>query len=123
MSQQLIAPVPVFTNVSLGSSQTSNPIHVMYSDNIGIQFVWTGTPTGTFGVSVSNTAALGADGNITGGTYTPLVLTTPTPPVTAGSAGDGFIDLNQLGAAFIKVTYTRTGGTGTCTATLTAKPV
>ena len=123
MSLNLIPPVTVFNNVDISVNQISAPIHVQYSDNIGIQFVWTGTPTGTFGVNVSNTANLGANGLITGGTWTPLVLTAPNNPAAVGAAGNGFIDLNQIGAAFVQVTYTAASGSGNCTAVLTAKPV
>lgn len=123
MSLNLIPPIVVFNNVDISVNQTSAPIHVQYSDNIGVQFVWTGTPTGTFGINVSNTAILGTNGTITGGTWTPLVLDAPNNPVTEGDAGNGFIDLNQTGAAFVQVTYVATGGSGNCTAVLTAKPV
>lgn len=118
-----MAPIVVFNNVDLSVSQTSAPIHVQYLDNIGIQFVWTGTPTGTFGVSVSNTATMSPTGVITGGTYTPLVLDAPNNPAAAGTSGDGFIDINQIAAAFMKVTYTATSGAGTCQAVLVAKSV
>lgn len=123
MSMNLVPPIVVWSNVDISVNQVSAGIDVLYSDNVGIQFVWTGTPTGTFGINVSNTAVLGSTGTVSGGTYTPMVLTSPNAPVTAGSSGNGFIDLNQTGARFVQVTYTATSGSGTCTATLTAKPV
>lgn len=123
MSMNLIPPVVIFNNVDISVDQTSAGIHIMYGDNVGIQVVWTGTPTGTFGVSVSNTATLNPNGAVSGGIWTPLVLSTPNNPVTSGSSGNGYIDLNQLTAAFVQLTYTATSGAGNCTATLTSKPV
>lgn len=123
MSLNLIPPIVVFNNVDISTDQESNPIHVQYSDNISVQFVWSGDPVGTFGISVSNTATLASTGYISGGTWTPLTLIGPDHPDTIGESGDGVIDLNQLGVSFIKVTYAATSGSGRCTATLTAKPV
>jgi hypothetical protein len=87
-------------------------------DNIGIQMIWTGTPTGTFDVQVSNTATTGTTGKISGGTFTPLGLTGGT---ASGSAGNGFFNLEGLAGAYLKLNYTASGGTGTLTAALVAK--
>ncbi len=118
-----IPPIVVFDNISLAASATSRGIHTLFTDNIGVQFVWTGTPTGTFGIDVSNTATLNPDGTVSGGTWDPVVFTDPDAPAATGSSGSGFIDLNQSGAAFVRVTYTRSASTGNCTATLVGKPV
>lgn len=123
MSLDLILPIRVITNGDMSGNLTGTNVDVMYSDNVTIQFVWTGTPTGTFGVSVSNDATLLPTGSITGGTWTPLALTSPQPPTPVGSAGNGIINLTQLGARFCRATYTATSGSGTCNAILTAKPV
>jgi hypothetical protein len=123
MSTNVLTPIVILNSVSMTADVESNPIHIQYEDNIGLEFVWTGTPTGTFGVSVSNSATLSATGGITGGTWTPLSLTSPDVPAASGSAGNGFIDLNQLGAAFLKVTYSASSGTGSLTVTMTGKPV
>ncbi len=120
MSTLLIAPTVIINGTSLGASFNSNPVSVLYSDNIGIQLVWTGTPTGQFGIEISNTATLSTTGQITGGTWTTLTGTYPAP---AGSASNGFISLTNICAAFIRVTYTRGSGTGAVTATLCAKPI
>lgn len=119
----MLLPIQIFTNASMAGDLTSAGIHVQLEDNMGVQFVWTGTPTGTFGINVSNTAILNPTGTVSGGTWTPLVLTNPQAPVASGSAGNGFIDLNQTGAAFIQVTYIRGSGTGTLNAYLAGKSV
>ena len=123
MSLNLIPPVTVISGGDMSQNITSPGVHVQYSDNIGVQFVWTGTPTGTFGINVSNNATLGANGVISGGTWTPLVFSAPNNPTATGSAGNGFIDLNQTGAAFIQVTYVASSGSGSLTAIVAAKPV
>jgi len=123
MSLNTISPIVVFNGVSMTTNRTSTPVHIQYTDNVGIQFVWTGSPTGTFGVDVSNTATLNQDGTISGGTWTSLVLLSPNTPQATGSAGNGYIDLSQLSAAFVRATYTYSSGSGTLTATLTAKPI
>jgi hypothetical protein len=123
MSLNVIPPIVVFNNVDLSVNQTSAPIQVQFSDNIAIQFVWTGTPVGLFGVNVSTTATLNAVGVITGGSWTPMILTYPNIPQTIGMDGNGTIELTQICSSFIQIVYTATSGAGRCTATLTAKPV
>lgn len=118
-----LSPIVVFDAVSLAASQNSRGIHSFFLDNIGVQFVWTGTPTGTFGMDVSNNATLNTDGTVSGGTWTPIVFTDPSPPAATGSSGNGYLELNQTTAAFVRVTYTKVSGTGACTAYLTGKPV
>ena len=123
MSTDVILPIKVFNNVILANNQASDGVEVMFADNICVQFVWTGTPVGTFGISVSNDAVLTPYGNVEGGTWTPLVLTDPQPPTPNGTAGNGIINLTQIGSRFLQVTYVADTGTGTCTAILTAKSV
>lgn len=119
----VIPPIVVLNAVSMTTDQHSAGIHTLYCDNVGIQFNWTGTPTGVFGADVCSDAVLGADGTVSGGTWTPIVFTSPDAPECAGAAGNGYLDLNQTGAAFVRATYTATSGTGTLTAILTGKPV
>jgi len=123
MSLNLIAPVHLLVNASLGDDLESRAVHIMYSDNVGIQISWTGTPTGDFGVELSNDATLDSLGTVSGGTWTPMVLTFPNSPSASGSDGNGFISLNQVPAAFIRLTYSSESGSGACNAYLTAKPV
>lgn len=123
MSTELISPVRVITNGDMSGNLTGTAVDIMYTDNVTIQFVWTGTPVGIFGVQVSNDAKLDPYGTISGGTWTPLVLTSPQPPTPTGSAGNGIINLTQVGARFCRPTYTAGSGTGTCNAMLSAKPV
>lgn len=116
----VIPPITIYNAVSITNSVDSTAVHVLYSDNIGIQLVWTGTPTGQFGISGSNNATLSVTGAVTGGTWTAISGTYPAP---AGSASNGLISVTNFPYAFIKVTYTAASGTGTVTAKLVAKPI
>lgn len=120
MSFKLIGPTPILNNVDISTTKTSSGIQTLNSDNIGIQVIWTGTPTGTLSVQASNTASLGADGTVSGGTWSNYTATVPT---IAGSAGNGLINLNQFPFAFMRLIYTASSGSGGLTAVLVAKPV
>lgn len=96
-------PTVIASAGSLGANYTSPYVWIGGVSNIDCQLVWTGTPTGTFGVSVSEDAtnfdALTLSGSVIGG----------------GAAGHGTIELATLGAPYMEITYTRTSSTGTLT--------
>jgi hypothetical protein len=73
-------------------------------DNVGLEFTWTGTPTGVFSVTVSNSGI-----NFYSLTFDP-VLTQP-----AGGAGGYAIDLNQLPFKYLMLQYVNSSGAGTMT--------
>lgn len=99
-----LTPIKVISAGDMSGSLASSAIDIRFLDNIGIQLVWTGTPTGTFGVT----------GSVDGSTFTAISL---SPSVTAaGSASNALIDLNQLSCAYIKVIYTASSGSGTLNA-------
>lgn len=83
----------------------TNILGLRQSDNQGIEITWTGTPTGTFSVMVSNSGI-----NWYALTYNPA-LTQPS-----GSAG-GFVIAN-IGIPFqyCYLQYVNSTGTGTITA-------
>lgn len=118
----VIKPIAVINAAALASTVTGTAVYVMYLDNVGVQFVWTGTPTCTLAVSVSNQTVAGSDPPAAvSGSFTALTLTGITNP--AGSAGSFWLDLNQLGAAWVQVSYTSCTGSGTLSAYLSAKGV
>lgn len=90
---------------------TSEVTDIMYLDNIGLQFIWTGTPTGTFFVEVSN------DGE----TFTPLTIS--GLPAPAGVAGDYAGDLNQLPYRYLRVRYVNSAGVGVLNVYISAKMI
>lgn len=93
-------------NGAMASTNTiySQIIAIDRMDNLGLEFTWTGTPTGTFQVMVSNSGI-----NFYALTFNPI-LTQP-----AGSAGGYAIDLNQVPFRWIMLQYTNASGTGSMT--------
>lgn len=73
-------------------------------DNIGCEVTWTGTPTGTLSVMVSNSGI-----NFYALTFSP-VLTQPS-----GSADGYAIDLNQLPFKYLMFKYVNASGSGSLT--------
>lgn len=110
---------------------TSKVTDIQWLDNIGLQFVWTGTPVGTFSVQVSADYAPGGEvgsGPANPGNWIPLTLsywngtmfvTGTSIPTSVGSPI--YLDLDFLSAPWIRAVYTNTSGSGTLTATITGK--
>ncbi len=125
----------VFKSIDSGdmstASITSSITNIGQLDNIGIQLSWSGSPVGTFAIEISADHAQDIEGNVTVvGQWTPLVLTyftggvfitSATVPTSVGSPI--YLDLTQLSAPWIRVTYTRGSGSGTLNAHITAKAV
>ena len=95
---------------SMGVSIDGEKIDIFGMDRVGFQLAWTGTPTGTFGIDVSN------DGE------TWIALTLDTSVVAAGAADEAFIDA-ETAARWIRLNYARTSGTGTLNVHTTAKSI
>ena len=101
------------------TSITSAITNIQFLDNVGIQFNWTGSPTGTFSIQVSADYAQDNNGNVTNpGNWAPLNLSMST---TGGSPL--YADLNQLSAPWIRAVYTRSAGSGTLQVFITAKMI
>jgi hypothetical protein len=110
---------------------TSKVTDIQYMDDIGYQFDWTGSPTGTFQVQISSTYAQDLNKNVTNaGTWIPLTITywngtsfinSTTVPASVGTPI--YLDLAFLSAPWIRAVYTNASGTGTLTATITGKMV
>lgn len=118
----VIAPIPVINAAPLASTVTGTPVHVLFLDNVGIQFVWTGTPTCTIKVLVSNQTTPGSSPPMpVANSFTSLTLSSVTNP--SGSSGTFWIDLNQLGSEWVEAQYASCSGSGTLSAFLSAKKV
>lgn len=99
-------------------SWNSSPTIIQRLPGISYDIVWTGTPTGTFAIQVSNSYGL----NSAGTWYSlPSSSFTGTLPAPAGSAGSGFIDVVGTEAYAIRLSYTSVSGNGTCTVLPAAK--
>lgn len=99
------------TNASMATSVT--PVSPLSLDLCAVgsfQVIWTGTPTGSFVVEVSN-----ADSDRSGATSNWVdisSLITPTLTAPAGSAGSMYINLDNIGAKYVRIRYVATSGTG-----------
>jgi hypothetical protein len=107
-------------------SITSDVTIIQQLSAISYGFSWTGSsPVGTIAIQVSNDYSIDAGGTVVNaGTWTALDLTyggsvVSTVPVT-GNTGNGLIDI-ETGAYAIRAVYTKTSGTGTLQAKLSAK--
>lgn len=79
-------------------------IDISRMDNSGLEVTWTGTPTGTFQVMVSNSGI-----NFYALTFNPA-LGQP-----AGSAGGYAVNLNQVPFKYMMLQYTNASGSGSLT--------
>lgn len=112
----------LFTNgVMTGTNVLTSPaVHILNLDNVYLQLDFTGTPTGTFQVQVSGDHQEDQEGNVlVAGHWVSLVLS--PSPVAAGAPLDIGIDLNQLGAPYVRVIYTNASGVGVLNAFVSGK--
>lgn len=88
---------------------------------ISYDISWDGSsPVGDMSIQVSNSYSTNADGSVRNpGNWTTVPLTALAP--VSGNTGNGFIDIDASGAYAIRLVYTRTSGTGTMQAIISAK--
>ncbi len=120
-SRPQFSPHSVITNGNMAGSLTSEVTIVQKLSMISYDISWAGTsPVGAMSIQVSNTFTQNGDGSVrTAGNWTTLVLSSTTN--VSGNTGNGFIDVDATGAYAIRLVYTRTSGTGTLNATISAK--
>ncbi len=95
---------------------TSEITEIRGFDNISYEADFTGTPTGTFSVQVSNSYD-----PITNPNAVFVILPLSPTPVASGSSGVVGIDINQSGFKWIKLVYTNASGSGTLNAYVSGK--
>lgn len=105
----------------MSGNLTSAVTNIEFLDNIGFQFNFTGSPTGTVNAQVSADYAQDQFGNVLNAGNWVSLLT--SPPSTGGTSGSIYLDLNQLSAPWIRGIYMFASGTGTLTAFITAKMI
>jgi hypothetical protein len=119
-SRPFLKPHVVANAVSMAASVTSDVTIIQMIPYISYTVVWTGTPTGTFAVEVSNDYSVDASGAVlNAGTWVALTLSASV--AAAGSADSAFIDIDGVAAYAIRLKYTRASGTGSLTATVAGK--
>ncbi len=119
MPKNVLPSFKILTAADLSGDLTSLVTHIGNLDNIGIQCVLTTSDAaGTLAVQVSADHQQDTYGNVTVAGHW---VTITHQDVAAGQPSDTMFDLNQLSAPWIRLAWTRTGGTGTITATITGK--
>lgn len=118
MDRPYIKPNPVITNGLMTGNITSAVTVLAQKTGLSYDVAWTGTPTGTLTVQVSNTVVIGSDGTASGGNWSTFTATVPT---ITGSAGNGMINLTGLQVYAVRLLYTFSGGTGTLNAVVCSK--
>lgn len=118
-SRPFLKPFSVITNGSMAASITSAVTIKNQIPGINYSVVWTGSPTGTFGVEASSDYSENPDGSVkNAGTWNSLPLTGSVS--ASGSAGNGMLEFTTYAYA-IRLVYTRTSGSGTLNAIVTGE--
>ncbi len=119
-SRPQLNPEAVIVAGDMSGSLTSDVTIIQKISYISYSLVFTGTPTGTFNVQVSNDYSQNADGTVkNAGNWVSLVLSATT--TATGSAGTGFIDIDGCAAYAMRLIYTVGSGSGTLNATVAGK--
>lgn len=119
-SRPLIKQNPVVTNGDMSASITSTPTNMDQVSILSYGMKWTGSPTGSFDVQVSDDYNDGSNGQTANaGTWNSLPMSAVVS--AAGSSGNGFYDIAFTGASWIRLVYTRSGGTGVLNVLCSAK--
>jgi hypothetical protein len=114
------------------ATYTSNQSNINAISEIGYTVSFTGTPTGTLSVQVSNdfnpSDPIVNNRPLNSGTWVSIplqyfngtsLITATAIPVTAG--GSYYLDVVGISAAWIQLIYTNASGSGTITATVAGK--
>lgn len=100
-------PLSFSPSSALTASLTSDVCDVRTEVVYSVQASWSGTPTGTLKLQLSNDATTWTDG--------------PSPQTLSGAAGSYLWDTVQTGVGYVRLAYTFTSGTGTLSAVFGCK--
>ncbi len=114
----------IFSNADISQAETSNVVDCQFLDNVGIQINITSPgldATGQFDVEVSADYAISLpSGTVTNpGNWGSIA----SPLINSGLPAVTILNVNQLPFAFIRLRYTPTSGSGTCTAYALGKAI
>lgn len=122
-SRPLLKPQLVITNGDMSADLTSLATNINMISLLSYTLVWTGTPAGTFAVSVSNDYIPNPNGvndlPANAGTWVPLTLSSIVS--AQGDDGSAHIDIDTIAAAWIRLTYAASTGAGVLNATIAGK--
>jgi cytoskeletal protein RodZ len=108
---------------SIASNYTSTAMDIRNLDNLAFFLVWTGTPTGTFAVQVSEDYTQSSTGTvINAGTWVATTASSGTA-VPSGSASAGQLVFTSNANSWVRIVYTASSGTGTLNGYLSGKSI
>lgn len=121
--KNILVPFQIVTSGSMAGNLTSAVTDITKIDNVGIQLIFTGTPTGEFFVDGSLNYSPANNGAKLANAGDWVAIDLPSSALAAGSASSILLDLNQLSFPNIRVRYVRSSGTGTLNAYISGKGV
>jgi hypothetical protein len=127
MSTRPLAFFNAVVNGNMASNITSAVSIVDQLSMMSYSYSWSGaSPVGTISVQVSNDYSEYPNGQVNNpGTWNTLPLSLSGTSVTAiplsGNTGEGFVDIDELGAYAIRTIYTAGSGTGLLQVDMNAK--
>lgn len=112
----------VFNGESMGATFESDPINMLHFKTFFAQFVFTGTPAGTFDVYYSGDIT-NYYSKVTAPTYADVTRWELDDDASVVIAAAGSITYNhkEVSCAFVKFVYTRSSSTGSMYGTITKK--
>ena len=122
-------PFQFFSSLAITGTSVesiSSASSILYKDNIGLQFAFTGNAQGQLDVQLSNDYNPGfpeSAGSLNSGTWTSLTQTSPNtlPAVIGSGTSNVFINLTQINASFMRTVWTNSSGSGTISGVFVAK--
>lgn len=110
-------PYPALSAGDMSGNLNSVGVDMLSLPFGAIELIWTGTPTGTFSIdgSIDNVSNSGL---VTKWYPTGTDVTNPS-----GSASSTLVNLSGIGFRWIRVSYTRTSGSGSLTVNVFGKGV
>lgn len=108
-----IKAYPLITAASMAVSIIGPVTNKAQLPSIGYTLSWSGTPTGSFTIEVCNDAQFEVDGSYIAGTGTWVALVLSNTITASGTADTAYIDIQIQTAAFMRLHYTRSSGSGT----------
>lgn len=122
MQKNILKPYHTLVDVAMSSDIISTPTNIQWLDNVGVQLMFTGTPTGNFFIDLSlDYNPPGNSQPFNAGTWTAIAFT--GQPAASGVDGDIYLDLNQMSSPYLRVRYVRASGTGVLNGYVTSKEV
>lgn len=117
-SRPQLKPFQCVHNGDMSASITSIPSVIGQITYLNYSVSWTGTPTGLITIEICSDAQLDPNGQYIAGTGTWITLPLTANIAAVGSADTANIDIEGVGAAFIRLHYIRSSGSGTLNATI-----